>query len=571
MRDEMGQSASRGYLVLFLHAHLPYVRNPGKDYLLEENWLQEAITETYIPLLKIAEGWLNDGLRARITVSLSPPLLEMLRDELIIGRYVKRLEMLLDLAEKEMLRNAKDERFRFSAEMYRNRFADTLQTFEERYSRDLVGAFKVLQNKGILEIVTSAATHAFLPLFGPAHARAQIRLGAKTYRAHFGSDPRGVWLPECGFIPGIDGLLADEGLEYFIVDSHGIELADPAPVFGTYSPVVCPRGVFAFARDRESSAQVWSAEFGYPGDGRYREFYRDVGYDLDAPSIAPFLLPNGERQNVGIKYFRVTARDVPLHEKQPYHRGLALEAVDQHAEHFVSGRRQQAEYWRKVLGGRPPVVVAPYDAELFGHWWFEGPEFLDRVVRKSLDDKRGLTLSTPTDVIESGLQFQVARPGASSWGAYGYSDTWLNDRNDWIWPLVHQVESNMIRIAREQPAAHGLELRALNQLAREAVLASSSDWPFMITMGTMANYAERRIRAHVDQFNRLIGQVRSSCIDEEWLAQLGTYDAIFKDIDYRDFSGLREVPSSADPSGSRARVHKPAGSTRNFCYKNGSS
>jgi len=527
----------RGHLVLFLHAHLPYVRHPAHEDFLEEDWLYEAITDTYIPLLAVAERWQRDGIRARVTLSISPTLLEMLRDDLLVGRYARRLGRLLDLAESEVRRNANDERFRFTAEMYRDRIADALHRFETRYSRDLVATFKSLQDAGILEVVTSCATHAFLPCFDAGYARAQIRIGAKCYREHFGRNPPGMWLPECGFVPGIDALLAEEGITYFFVDSHGVEYADPPPIFGTYSPIVCPSGVFAFPRDSQSSARVWSAEWGYPGDGRYREFYRDIGHDLDQPSIAPFRLADGSRRNVGLKYYRVTGRNVPLHEKQPYDRGAALEAAGEHANAFVSGRATQIEYWRSVLE-RPPVVAAPYDAELFGHWWFEGPEFLDVVVRRVACDQRAYRLSSPTDVMDSGLDFQVAMPAASSWGAYGHGNTWLNDTNDWIWPHLHRATAEMAKIARDHANAKGLERRALDQLGREVLLASASDWPFMITMGTTVQYAETRIRTHLNRANRLLDQIRAHAIDEEWLTMVELHDNIFRDIDYHDLAGL---------------------------------
>ena len=411
------------------------------------------MTETYIPLLSVAEGWSRDGLPARLTVSLSPPLFEPLLDELLVSRYVDRMHALVQLADSEVRRTKDDERFRLTAEMNRARIVDAVDRFEHRYSRDLVAAFAALQDRGTVELVTSCAPHAFLPGFDASYARAQIRLGAKCFEAHLGRWPAGMWLPECGFVPGIDCLLAEEGIDYFFVDAHALELADPLPVFGTYAPVVCPSGVFAFARDLESSAQVWSAEWGYPGDPRYREFYRDVGYDLEDPSIAPFLLLDGGRRNVGLKYHRVTGRDVPLHEKQPYDRGRAWEAVNEHAGHFVRARATRFEEVRREKH-RPPVIVAPYDAELFGHWCFEGPELLDLVVRQSCE-QAAYRLSTPSDVISSGLDFQVAMPAASSWGAYGYSQIWLNPDNGWIWPHPHRATKIMSRIARGTPQRRG--------------------------------------------------------------------------------------------------------------------
>jgi len=508
------------------------VRHPGEQNALAEDWLFEAVTETYIPLLTLAEGWRRDRVHARLTLSLSPPLLEMLRDDLLAQRYVERLNVLLELAESEVRRNRGDDRFHDTAVMNRARLVDTLERFEKLYCRDLVAAFRFFQECGTFEIVTSCATHAFLPCFDTGYRRAQIRLGAKCYESHFDRRPTGMWLPECGFVPGIDRLLADEGIGFFVVDAHGFELADPTPVFATYSPIVCPSGVFAFPRDPESSAQVWSEASGYPGDARYREFYRDLGHELDDTSIAQLLLPDGSRRSLGLKYHRVTGADVALDDKQPYHRGHALQAANEHAAHFVRARAARSEHVRN-LTLRPAVLVAPYDAELFGHWWFEGPEFLDFVVRRSAREQSEYRLSTATDVMDSGMEFQVAMPAASSWGAHGYNDTWLNDANDWIWPHLHRAAHELARIARERVGAQGLEARALNQLVRELTLASSSDWPFMITMGTTSAYGESRVQTHVNRFNRLVRDIEGGTIDEAWLAKIEAYDNIFQDLDYQ--------------------------------------
>ena len=199
-----------------------------------------------------------------------------------------------------------------------------------------------------------------------------------------------------------------------------------------------------FPRDPQFSAQVWSSEFGYPGDGRYREFYRDIGFDIDSVSLNLLRLPDRERRAVGLKYPRVTGQNVPLGEKEPYHRGWALEAVEEHVENFVSSITARIDHAYQEMD-RTAVIVTPYDAELFGHWWFEGPEFLDAVVRK-LAGSSPYRLSSPTDVLESGLRFQLATPEHSSWGAYGYSDSWLNDRNDWIWPHLHNAASETARL-----------------------------------------------------------------------------------------------------------------------------
>lgn len=526
----------RGHLILFLHAHLPYVRHPEYPHFLEEDWLYEAITECYVPLLRILEGWHRDQVPARLTMSLTPPLTEMLRDELLMKRYSEHLARLLDVAEKEVKRTAKDERFHFTATHYRDLYADTQKRFEKIYARDLVAQFAKMQDAGVLEVVTCTATHAFLPIFAvdPVYARAQLRVGVKNYRKHFRRNPPGIWLAECGYTPGIDQLLADEGLTYFLVDSHGVKFADPPPELSTFSPLVCPSGVLAFPRDPESSKQVWSADEGYPGDARYREFYRDLGYD--AEELPPeLLLPDGTRKNIGIKYHRITGRGIQLHEKQPYHRGWAMEAAEEHAGNFVFNRTKQFEHQQRMLA-RPPVIVAPYDAELFGHWWFEGPQFLDFAIRKAAYDQQVFRLSTPSDVIHSGLRMQVSTPAASSWGANGYGEVWLNDGNDWIWPHVHAAAERMAVIATEKKHAQGLEKRALEQLGRELVLASSSDWPFILSMGTHVSYASQRVREHIHRFHRLHDAIRNQAIDEKELAEYEAKDNIFAEIDFRDFA-----------------------------------
>jgi 1,4-alpha-glucan branching enzyme len=531
-------SDGRGHLVLFLHAHLPYVRHPEHEEFLEEDWLYEAITETYLPLLAIMEGWVHDKVPARLTMSLTPPLCEMLRDPLLVQRYSRKVNALAGLAEREMERTKDDLRFSHTAQLYRNRLKEAAYRFDHVYDRDVVRAFGKMQEAGVLEIVTCSATHAFLPnLFNvdPSFARAQIRLGAKSYRKHFGRNPPGIWLPECGYVPGLEDMLAEEGICYFMLDSHGVAFADPKPVFGTMAPIVSPSGVLAFPRDPESSKQVWSAEEGYPGDARYREFYRDIGYDLPDEHLVGFTQATGERKNVGIKYYRITGRGVPLDQKEPYHRGWAMEAADSHAGNFVFNRSKQIE-WVKGQIGRAPVVVAPYDAELFGHWWYEGPEFIDQVVRKATYDQHVFRLSTPTDVIRSGADFQVATPAPSSWGAHGYGEVWCNDGNDWIWMHVHRICDEMARIAGERRGAWGLEERALNQMAREVLLASASDWPFIITMGTMVGYAERRVREHVNRFNWLLDAVRENRVDEAWLKNVEEKDNIFSFVDFRDFA-----------------------------------
>jgi 1,4-alpha-glucan branching enzyme len=526
---------TRGALSIVLHAHLPYVRHPEYPEFLEEDWLYEAITETYLPLLEVFDRCVDDGIPFRITMTLTPPLVGMLRDELLLSRYAKRLDSLCELTDKEVHRLRNDPQFGPLARHYRERHYHLRRLFHDRYKRDLVGAFKRLQDHGVLEIITCGATHGFLPLMvHPEAIRAQIRVAAAHYRMHFGRDPRGIWLPECGYAPGVDRYLAEENIRFFFVDSHALANAAPRPRRGVYAPVYTPSGVAAFARDPESSMQVWSAEYGYPGDADYREFYRDIGYDADWEYIRPYIQATGARKNVGIKYYKVTGNKVPLDQKQPYDPEAARRKADLHAGNFLFNRTKQVEYLRQAFGeGPPPIVISPYDAELYGHWWYEGPAFLDMLIRKAAFDQDVLQMLSPIDYLAMYPEQQVSQPPMSSWGAGGYSGVWLDESNDWVYRYLHKAADRMIELARSFHDASGVQRRALNQAARELLLAQSSDWAFIIKTGTMVDYAVRRTREHLLRFTKLYDQIKGNQLDERWLGQVEARDNLFPEIDYR--------------------------------------
>jgi 1,4-alpha-glucan branching enzyme len=524
----------KGALALVLHAHLPYVRHPEYPEFLEEDWLYEAITETYLPLLDKLDGLVADGVPFRLTLTLSPPLVGMLRDELLVNRYAERLDRLCDLSEREVRRTAGDDRYHRTAVHYRDHHQHLRRLFHERYKRDVVGAFKKLQDAGVLEIITCGATHGFLPLMiHQESVRAQIKIAVSHYRIHFGRDPRGIWLPECGYLPGIDRYLAEENIRFFFVDSHALEHAVPRARRGVYAPVYTPSGVAAFARDPESSMQVWSAEYGYPGDPVYREFYRDIGYDLDYDYVKPWLQATGERKNVGIKYHRITGK-VSLSDKQPYDWEAARRRADEHASNFLFNRTKQIEHLASLQGKGPaPIVISPYDAELYGHWWFEGPEFIDLFIRKAVYDQDVLRLVSPVDYLNDNPEQQLSQPPMSSWGAGGYSGVWLDESNDWIYRYLHKASERMIELVRQFPDASGVQRRALNQAARELLLAQASDWAFIIKTGTMVEYAVRRTKEHLLRFSKLYDQLKGAQVDEGWLGLVEARDNLFPEIDYR--------------------------------------
>ena len=522
----------QGLVAIILHAHLPFVRHPEYPEFLEEDWLFEAISETYLPLLQVFEGCQADGVRARVTLGLTPPLCEMLADPLLQERYVRHLERLIELCEKEVVRTRASEAMNATAQMYLHHFRAAHDIFENRYHRNILHAFGALQEAGAIDIITCGATHGFLPLMTRTEARrAQIEVGKRNYMKHFGREPRGIWLPECAYTAGVDELLKAAGIRFFIVDAHAIMFGHPQPRRGIYAPTITPAGVAAFARDVETSEQVWSAEIGYPGDVDYREFYRDLGFDGDYDYVKPYLHSDGIRRNLGIKYYRVTGK-VDLGAKQPYVPQWATGKAARHAGHFMLNRQAQARQLAPILG-RKPLIVSPYDAELFGHWWFEGPQFLNFLFRKIHFDQEEIRLATPLDYLAEYADNQQQQISTSSWGAEGYYRVWINGENEWMYMHQHVAEDRMIELARQHPGAEGLMRRALNQAARELLLAESSDWAFIITTATSVQYAKKRFRDHIHRFTRLYEMIKRNEIDQEWLADVEWKDSIFQEIDYR--------------------------------------
>jgi len=520
-----------GDFALVLHAHLPYVRHPEHADFFEEDWFYEAVIDTYIPLLEAFERLAADGVRFRVTMSLTPTLCEMMADELLMSRCVRRTDRLRELAEREAAAYPAGHAHGALARHYLDAFGRA-RALLDRTGHRLLGAFRALQDAGHLEILTCAATHGLLPLMATDEARrAQIEIGCRNYEKHFGRRPRGLWLPECAYSPGLEEPLRTSGVRYFFLDTHGVLFGDPRPKYGVFRPVLCPNGVAAFGRDVESSVQVWSSEHGYPGDPAYREFYRDVGYDADYAYVRPYLRSDGLRGQLGIKYHRVTGR-VPLHEKEPYDLAAARERAAEHAGNFLFNRQGQLRHLRTLLKTRP-VVVSPYDAELFGHWWYEGPMFLEFLFRKLHHDQDEIDSTTPMEILDRGEAHQVIEPSHSSWGDKGYMEVWLNRANDWIYPHLHAAEHHMAELARRFPRAEGILARALNQAARELVLAQASDWAFIMTTGTTVPYAEKRTRDHLSRFHGLYLQLTEDRLEEAWLAELEGKDNLFSEIDYR--------------------------------------
>jgi 1,4-alpha-glucan branching enzyme len=521
------------YHALILHAHLPFVRHPEHEDFLEEDWLYEAIFESYLPLLKMLRQLQADGVPAALTFTMTPSLCAMLNDDLLRRRAVRYLQRGREFCRQQetLVPEAQRELVAF----YGERYAEALQFYEKELGCDIVGAFAQLQEEGMVEIITCAATHGFLPLMQnvPQAVRAQILIGRDSYRECFGRDPLGIWLPECAYAAGLDAVLAEAEIRWFVVDAHGVVLGQPRPRFAIFTPYFTPAGPACFGRDRDSSRQVWSSREGYPGDPAYRDFYRDLGLEVPMEQVEAAYGAGAHRRYTGVKPYRITGATP---HKELYRRDWAWGAVDAHATDFLHSRTAQLG---ELAAKMPvdPILVSPFDAELFGHWWFEGPEFLNLYLRKAAYDQQVFTLTTPGRYLVEHPTQQILAPSASSWGNKGYWEVWLNEENAWIYPHLHAAARRMHNMAQNHlQTRRKLTKRLLAQMARELLLAQSSDWAFLMKTGTAKSYAERRTKDHLLRFNSLHQMLEEGTCDEEELRRMEETDNIFPHVQWQYYA-----------------------------------
>jgi 1,4-alpha-glucan branching enzyme len=545
-----------GSFTFVLHSHLPYARQAGR-WPHGEEWVHEALTETYIPLLDGLNELRDEGVAFKLTVGLTPVLLEQLADDLIkenfehfIGEKVERAE-----ADCHRFTAANDSRLSI-ARFWHEFYARVRESFANRYKRDVVGAFADLARTGHLDILTSAATHGYLPLLSrDSSIRGQLRTGTRSSLRQLGFQPGSIWLPECAYRPassGADGVsrppietfLSEVDIRCFFVESQLIEGGKPigktagdavgpygeirqryaVPAVGSREPsgttfqpyLVGESNVAVLARNSRIGLQVWSGDHGYPGDYWYREFHKKDGVS-------------------GLNYWRISGATVDLADKEEYDPARAFARTEDHAQHFADLVRELLSEYQQA-SGIPGIVVATYDTELFGHWWFEGVSWLTKVLRKLSTDSDIELTSASQYIAESPPREAIDLP-EGSWGQGGNHFTWYNADTQWMWPIIYEAESTMEELSR---ASSPGQVETLNQAARELLLLQASDWPFLVTTGQAHDYAVQRFLLHVERFRELAGLLRSGLGSRDRAAELFELDKVFPDIDYRDFA-----PSSA--------------------------
>lgn len=496
-----------GKIHLLLHAHLPFVREPAYDRFLEENWFFEAMAETYLPIVQMLCRLQSRGVPGTLNLSVSSSLLAMLTDPLLLRKFTRHLHMQMELLEKEKERARGNDEVLPVVDFYYRREVALIDFWERDCKCEIVPALKRLEESGKLSLLTCVGTHPFLPAYQSDTEAVRLQLGVtvRAFESAFGRKPRGLWLPECGYYEGLDSILAEFGFEYFFVETHGVLLSKPAPKYGVFSAIRTPAGLYCMGREQSSSMEVWSRRTGYPGHPEYREFFKDIAYERDRNYLGEYFMAGETPIETGLKYCRITGSE----DKQIYRPWNAMRLAEDHARLFVANREATVTELLPKMEGNKVSILCPYDAELFGHWWFEGPEFIERMFERAAGSgtvemasvERTIAEQKSREAAEPALS-QVRRPAFSSWGEGGFGEVWMNDEVSWVYPLFFRMRAMQkslgaaVAKSRDNAKLYSLGRRYLAQVAREILLFQASDWAFMIHNKSAADYARARLNEH---------------------------------------------------------------------------
>jgi 1,4-alpha-glucan branching enzyme len=524
-------------LSLVLNAHLPFVREysaGNQRYDGEENWFFEALSETYLPLLETFDRLEGDHIPFRLGLAISPVFCQMLNDEALLEKYIAYTDRQIEFGRQEVERTADNPELHPLAKRYFDTVLDRRILFTERYEGNILRALSHYQRKGKIEIMATAATHAFLPFLAsfPESVQAQIETALSSFRHLFGIRPMGFWLPEMGWTGELEPYLRMYNFGFTIVESHGLAFGRPVPSRGTYYPVKTPSGIFMLARDFYASQELR----GLPLSGPYRDNNRDAGYELPLEHLGPFHTGNGARRRTGFKYWQTPGAESP---DALYNPAAALAAVEDHARAFLEGRVS-----RLVEAGRHmreiPVCLCAENADSFGRFWHEGPRFLETLFRLAAG-YRDLQFMTPSEYLckQRVSSLETSIPAYSSWGTNGYAETWLHSSCDWIYRHLARAMDRMVELAERFPNETGIREQALNHAACELMLAQASDWPRFLYRQEAAEYAQFQAESALRNFTTIYEALGSHYISTEWLTNLERRRTVFPHINYRVFRRKR--------------------------------
>ena len=526
-----------GYFGLILHGHIPWCKKSG-TWPAGEEWLMEAMYETYIPMLNILRELKENGIKTAITINITPILAEQLADEYMKQRFTEYMENLISRTKNDIKRFDNYQERRTIAEYHLRNLNHTLDTFYHHYYRDLLGSFKWLQDEGMIELITCGATHGFLPLFErDSGIFSQIQLAVDTHKKYFQREPKGIWIPECAYRykehrdgklrESIDYWINNSGIEYFFVDSHGILNAEMLESknnidLNTNFGFNLETGVSVFGRNKKTSRQVWDSKIGYPGDVNYREFHK-------------------KDHQSGLHYWKITDKLIGSNEKELYNIEKANEMVKSHANHFFSVMYDELAEFSKEYD-KQGIILSPYDFELYGHWWMEGIEWL-KYLFELIYNHEAIDMITISDYISKYKdQFSTIRMGQSSWGEGGQFQVWQNKEHGWVWPYINGSIRQLEEVNESNPTPNEWGVRIRKQTARELLLMEGSDWPFLLYTKQAKAYANQRFHNHHQAFSKLIW----ACKDEteqfrialHELEELESKDSCFQDININYFKKI---------------------------------
>lgn len=521
---------SRGHILLVLSAHKPYLKRAETPVSEAEREFLDAMTGCYLPLLEMLDRLAADKVPTRLTLSLSPTLVAMMEDGDMMDRLAGHLDSLVRLTRSQLERNREDETLAGTIAWYEartSRLAALLKSHDSRPAR----GFRRHLEEGRVDLLTSALTHAYLPLLTgqPEFLRAQIVGARQCHESFFGIAPQGFWLPECGYSPELNAVLVEAGFRYTFVDAIALMLARPRTPFGTAEPVYTPEGLAVFGRHRDTETDIASTPSAYQNDPVYRDPARDIGFDESLDALAPFLPPNGERVETGLKYY---ARGGPGRSREVYQPGWGEDRAAQHAADFLKQRQARLESLAAQTG-REPVIVGLYEAERFGLGWHEGISWIEQLCRKAAENRNGLRMSTAADCLAAQPELAMSSPAAGSWGLRGFHETWVNDSNADMQPHMDRAMTRLEAICRTHPHPGKIEERALNQAVRELMLALASDWSSRrndaVNAGAAASAWSRHLRAALG----LMDEIENGRYDTNLISALETAHPCFPGLSYR--------------------------------------
>jgi 1,4-alpha-glucan branching enzyme len=522
---------NRHIISLVLYAHLPYTRDA---YTTGEECFFEALSETYLPLLGVFDRLEGDYVPFRLGLALSPALCHMMSDELLLQRYLEYTDKQIEFGIQELERTKDEPELQNLARAYYDKAVDRRIAFTERYEKNILKALDHYQRKGKIELLTTGATHAFLPFLSsyPEAIQAQIEVAIASYRQYFGRYPQGFWLPELGWTPELEDYLRSYNFGYTIVEPHGVVFGKPPASRGSFYPVKTPGGICILARDYHAGKDISRMT----GDSVYRDNNKDAGYELPADQVGLFLTSNGSRTRTGFKYWASSSSGS---QKPFYDPQRASEKAVEHARFFLENQSARLSEAAKHMK-EAPVSLCAFDADVFGRFWYEGPQCIEALFRLSAG-YRELQFMTPAEYLykQDISCFQTSIPGFSSQGVNGYAETWLDSSNDWMYRHLIRSVDRMIELAERFPDDTGLKERTLNQAAREILLAAASDWPKMLYHEDSAEYARSQIEASLRNFTTIYEALGSNYISTEWLTNLEKRHNLFSNINYRVFRRKR--------------------------------